>query len=457
MNHHTQSPWTPSSWKTKSISQQAEYPDPEALSHELVQLKLLPPVVTVQEIKLLKEQLIDVYNGKGFILQMGDCAEKFADCSIEAVHHKALFYDLLGNLFSEITKIPSLVIGRMAGQFAKPRSELYETVNGQKIMSFKGENINGFELHDRVPDPKRMTEGYFKSIAVLNCLRQIKDTNTCCPELSDKLQRLNIEIMNNTNEQQCNSQQNLSGLIPGNNYEMKREIFTSHEALLLDFEDTQIREEEDKYYDLSAHFLWIGMRTNDTRGAHVEFFRGLENPIGVKLSKEVASSESSLMDLVQMIKVLNPDNQEGKLILITRFGARYVETALPKILKAVRDADLKVLWIVDGVHGNTQKVGDFKTRKLADVKEEILKTMHVFNDFGTRIHGIHLELTPEEVTECLGGNHFGVNEADLGKNYTSYCDPRLNFSQSVELVVEIAEKLRAYEKGHLESNISLLK
>lgn len=435
MNQDT---WTPSSWKNKPILQQAEYPDQKALQDELSKLKTLPPIVSIEEVKTLKETLAEVQNGKGFILQVGDCAEKFSDCSTQAIHHKVLFYDLLGNLFSKITNTPTVVIGRMAGQFAKPRSENYETVDGKKVMSFKGENINGFHAHERVPDPKRLTEGYEKSVAVVKDIRQLKESEVFCPYFHEKVQKMNNVSVNS---QDLTEEMGISEPLPlKNKIQVHRDMYISHEALLLDYEETQVREENNHFYNLSAHFLWIGMRTNCTSGAHVEFFRGLENPIGVKLSKEIANSESELKKLIDMIKLLNPKNEDGKLVLITRFGARYVEETLPKVMNAVSKEGLKVLWVVDAVHGNTQKVGNFKTRKLCDVRDEIIKTIQVFKKFGSKLHGLHLELTPEEVTECIGGSFFEIREEDLGRNYTSYCDPRLNFSQSIELIATVGQE-----------------
>lgn len=436
MNNDT---WTPSSYKTKPILQQAEYPDQTAYLDELSKLKSLPPIVSADEVNTLRKTLIDAQHGKAFILQVGDCAEKFSDCSTQAIHHKVLFYDLLGNLFTKITNTPTVVIGRMAGQFAKPRSETHETVDGKKVMSFKGENINGYHAHERVPCPKRMTEGYEKSVAVMADIRQLKEGEIFCPHFNEKVQKINSVA---TNSQDLLEEMGFSEPIPlKEKTHIHRDMYISHEALLLDYEETQVRESHKKFYNLSAHFLWIGMRTNCTSGAHVEFFRGLENPIGVKLSKEIASNETELKKLIDMIKLLNPKNEEGKLILITRFGARYVEETLPKVMHAVANEDLKVMWVVDAVHGNTQKVGNFKTRKLCDVRDEIIKTIQIFKKYGSILHGVHLELTPEEVTECLGGSFFEIREEDLGRNYTSYCDPRLNFSQSVELIATIGQEI----------------
>lgn len=440
MHHDPSSLWSPTTWKTKPASQQAEYPNLDAYTEELNKLKLLPPIIAPKEVHNLKESLVDVYNGKGFILQIGDCAEKFADCNTETIQHKVLFYDLLGNLFTKITQTPAVVIGRMAGQFAKPRTDLYEIVNGTKIMNFKGENINGFDVNDRTPDPKRMTEGYFKSAAIMNYIRQMKGVDVSCSHFNEKITNLNTEITNANNNSQEKCQ--LENFPVKDKIKVKRDIFVSHEALHLDYEDTQVREERGKYYDLSSHFLWIGMRTNMTGGAHVEFFRGLENPIGVKLQKEVANSQEDLKRMIEMIKLLNPKNEIGKLVLIVRFGARYVEDTLPKVLKAVLQEDLKVLWVVDGVHGNTVKVGNVKTRKLDDVREEVLKTVKVFKEMGARLHGVHLELTPDEVTECMGGSFFEVTENDLERCYTSYCDPRLNFSQSIELISALGHEMK---------------
>lgn len=439
MNQETQI-WTSSSWKRKPITQQAEYPDLQLLEEELAKLKdTHPSVITPKEVHRLKETLVDVYNGNGFILQVGDCAEKFEDCSAEAIRHKVMFYDLLGNLYSKVTKTPAVVIGRMAGQFAKPRSETFETVDGKKVFSFKGENINGFHTHERTPCPKRLTEGHFKSLGVMNHIRQMKHAEVTCSHFVEKVKKLNTEHFK---EAEASRPQYLVEPLPlEDKVKIERDVYVSHEALLLDYEETQVRVEDNKHYNLSAHFLWIGMRTNMVDGAHVEFFRGIENPIGIKLSKEVAATGESLKKLVDMVKLLNPKNEAGKLVLITRFGARYVESTMPKLIRAINDEGLKVLWLVDAVHGNTQKVGNFKTRKYEDVHEEIVNTIRVFRESGARLHGVHLEVTPEEVTECLGGTNFTVKEEDLGKNYTSLCDPRLNFSQSIELINAVAQEM----------------
>lgn len=431
--------WTPSSWKTKPITQKTDYHDQEALNEQLELLKSLPPIVDHSEVKTLKETLTEVQNGKGFILQVGDCAERFADCDSKVINHKLLFYDMLGNLFTKITQTPAVVIGRMGGQFAKPRSENYETINGTKVMSFKGENINGYHSHERTPCPKRMTEGYQKSVSVVSDIKKLRDREVSCPHFNEKVQKINFA---HSNSMESTEEKHLPEPLPLHpEVKIHRDIYISHEALLLDYEETQVRNHEDKHFNLSAHFLWIGMRTNALSGAHVEFFRGVENPIGVKLSKEVAANETELNKLIDMIKILNPRNETGKLVLITRFGARYVEETLPKVMNAVAKEELNVLWVVDAVHGNTQKIGDFKTRKLCDVREEIIRTIQVFKQFKAKLHGVHLELTPEEVTECIGGSFFEIKEEDLGRNYTSYCDPRLNFSQSVELISAVAKEL----------------
>jgi len=433
--------WTSSSWKRKPITQQAEYSDLQILEEELSKLKNHhPSIITPKEVLKLKETLVDVYNGKGFILQVGDCAERFADCSIDAVRHKVLFYDLLGNLFTKIAKTPAVVIGRMAGQFAKPRSELYETVDGKKVYSFKGENINGYHPNERTPCPKRLTEGHLKSLGVMNHIRQMKHAEITCAHFLEKVKKINQETFKESGD--IVQSKVLEEPLPfEEKVKLEREVFVSHEALMLDYEETQVKVEDNKHFNLSAHFLWIGMRTNMVDGAHVEFFRGIENPVGIKLSKEVAATEEDLKKLINMIKMLNPNNEPGKLVLIARFGARYVEATLPKVVKAVLDEGLKVLWVIDAVHGNTQKVGSHKTRKFDDVLEEIVTGIKVFRDFGTKLHGVHLELTPEEVTECLGGSCFEIKEEDLGKNYTSYCDPRLNFSQSIELINTVAQEM----------------
>jgi 3-deoxy-7-phosphoheptulonate synthase len=351
-----------------------------------------------------------------------------------------LFYDLLGNLFTKVTGSPAVVIGRMAGQFAKPRSETYETVDGKKVYSFKGENVNGFHAHERTPCPKRLTEGHLKSMGVMNHIRQMKHAEVTCAHFLEKVKKVNQETFKDCNE--YSQSQIINEPLPfDDKVKVERDVYVSHEALMLDYEETQVRIEENKHYNLSAHFLWIGMRTNMIDGAHVEFFRGIENPIGIKLSKEVAATEEDLKKLIDMIKMLNPKNEAGKLVLIARFGARYVEATMPKVLKAVLDEGLKVLWVIDAVHGNTQKIAGFKTRKLEDVREEIITGIRVFREFGAKLHGVHLELTPEEVTECLGGSCFEIKEDDLGKNYTSLCDPRLNFSQSIELINAVAQEM----------------
>jgi 3-deoxy-7-phosphoheptulonate synthase len=359
----------------------------------------------------------------------------FSDCNDKVIENKIMFYDTMAKMFTEISSLPVTVVGRIAGQYAKPRTDLYETINGEKVFSFKGDNVHEFEASMRNPDPKRMTEGYFRSAATMNYIRQLKEEDLDAENINEKIDKFMKEKKNGFTK--------LQSLQPKKDIKINPNVFISHEALLLAYEEALTREKKDKYYALSGHLLWIGFRTTNLEGAHVEFFRGLENPVGIKVSKEFVASDEELEKLMTMIRILNPTNREGKIVLITRLGARNVENTLPKIIKAVKYQELKVVWFCDGVHGNTQKASSgIKTRKIDDVQEEILKTMKILKSFDQALNGVHLETSPEEVTECVGGCFNEIKEDDLEKNYTSLCDPRLNFYQCLEVLHDVAKELK---------------
>lgn len=430
----TQKLWSLASWKTKPISQQPVYPCQQELENELNKIKHLPPIVNPKEIDTLASKLADAYNGKEFVLQLGDCAELFADCNHKTIEKKAIFFELMGKVFEELSGRKVTIIGRIGGQYAKPRTDSHEVIDGEKVVSFKGENIHDYDPKNRTPDPKRLTEGYFRSVSTVNYLRQLNQNDVLCKTFSQKVDKylkhheVNIEGLNLVSTQQI--------------INLSHNVYTSHEALLLPFEEALTREtDEGSFYALSAHFLWIGFRTCFLDGAHVEFFRGLENPVGIKVGKDLIVDEESVANLITMIKLLNPLNREGKIVLITRLGARNVETYLPKIIEAVKNEGLKIVWFCDGVHGNTQKINGTKTRKIDDVQGEILSTLKILKSYDLSLHGVHLEATPDEATECIGGKLDEITEQDLDKNYTSLCDPRLNFYQTLELVSKVASEL----------------
>lgn len=464
--------WTPSSWRSKPIKQSPPYPDPEPLASAVEELTGLPPLVHPNEIDALKAHLRDVAQGDAFLLQGGDCAELFDYCRQAPIESKIKLLLQMSVVLIWGTNKRVVRIGRMAGQYAKPRSSPTEMVQGREVPSFKGDIINGFRLEDREITPARLVKAYHYSAATLNYIRAalasgIADLHRPLdwglghvrdPELKAKYSAIASSI------QQTLRFLQVINARPGELESV--ELFTSHEGLLLEYEQALTRLLEKpapgssrnrgptpdaggsgaprkEYYDTSAHFIWIGDRTRQIDHAHVEFFRGIANPIGVKVGPTTPAS-----DLLSLLRTLNPDREPGKITLITRYGASKVRGLLPTHIRAVEDSEYRrtVVWQCDPMHGNTLSTDTgIKTRRFGDIYRELEETLRIHKEEGSYLGGMHLELTGDAVTECLGGSE-GLDEDDLSTNYTSFCDPRLNEKQALELAFLVADHFSREQK-----------
>lgn len=422
--------WAPSSWKAKPVCQMAEWEDKVVAEKVLKKLSCLPPLVQSVEVDRLRIQLAEAGRGERFIVQGGDCAERFIDCEQDRLEKQIKLMLQLGMVTKSIMGIDPLVICRIAGQYGKPRSKPTEIVEGVgEVMSFKGDNINGFEVKDRKWDPERLLQGYFHSAATLNFLRSY--VQSASPEI---LAAINVGAL--TGAKELESIRTVAAEVLTKSMSgAQTEFYTSHEAMQLDLEESLTRKVGDKYYNLGAHLIWIGDRTRQLDGGHMEYFKGVSNPIGVKVGPSMKNAE-----LTELVQILNPDKQEGRLLLITRYGAAKIEEFLPGHIEAVKASGVPVVWQCDACHGNgiVAKSNKFKTRDTADILSEISKCMAVHKKCGSVLGGIHLEMTGQEgVTECLGGC-VGLTEKGLEANYETYCDPRLNYAQAVEMVHKVA-------------------
>ncbi|KAL2018394.1 hypothetical protein VTK56DRAFT_872 [Thermocarpiscus australiensis] len=448
--------WTPDSWRSKPIKQCPEYPDKEALTKSVSELKRLPPIVHPCEIERLKKHLRDVARGEAFLLQGGDCAELFDYCEQNAIESKIKLLLQMSLVLIWGADRRVVRIGRMAGQYAKPRSSPMETINGRQVPSFRGDILNGFHPDERELDPNRLVRAYHHSSATLNYIRAaissgIADLHRPLnwglghvrdPALKAKYQEavtFLTDMLRFMHTIGADKSEKLHTV----------DLYTSHEGLLLEYEQSLTRLLDDpssppshprkQYYDTSAHFLWIGDRTRQLDHAHVEFFRGIANPLGVKVGPTTPAS-----DLLALLRTLNPAREPGKITLITRYGADKVASLLPAHIRAVEDSEYArtVVWQCDPMHGNTQSVGGgIKTRRFSDIFSELQQTLRIHKEQGSYLGGVHLELTGDAVTECLGGSE-GLDEDDLSTNYTSFCDPRLNEKQALELAFLIADHYR---------------
>ena len=446
--------WSPSSWREKPILQQPTYPNQAELEKVLTELKNYPPLVFAGEARSLKSSLADVVNGKGFLLQGGDCAESFSE--FQAANIRDTFKALLqmAVVMTYAGGLPVVKVGRLGGQFAKPRSSDTETINGVTLDSYRGDIINGVEFtaEARTPDPERMLKAYNQSASTLNLLRafasggladlhQVHKWNLDFAhqgEVSKKYEALAQDIGKSLQFMEACG-------VTSKTYRTLREtdFYTSHEALLLPYEEAFTRKDSltGEWYDTSAHMLWIGDRTRQLDGAHVEFLSGVNNPIGIK-----AGPSMDPEDLVRLANKLNPENEAGRLNVIVRMGADKVGDGMPALIRAVEREGLKVLWSCDPMHGNTIKSSNnFKTRPVDDVLREMKQFFQVHKSEGTFGGGVHLEMTGKNVTECIGGS-FTVTEEDLSSRYHTHCDPRLNADQALELAFLIADSLKEGQK-----------
>jgi len=434
--------WSPNSWREFPIKQQPEYEDKELLKSIEKEIAKYPPLIFAGEARNLQKELVKAGRGEAFIIQGGDCAESF----------DAFNADVIKNLFKLILQMsvvmtysngkPVVKIGRIAGQFAKPRSSDYEEIDGIKLPSYRGDIINDikFTAEARKPDPKRMIKAYNQSAATMNLLRAFSRGGLA--DLTE-VHRWNLDFIKDhplgKKYEELSKQIDkavtflkAAGIDSNNTLQLRQTtVFTSHEALLLNYEEALTRKDSitGDWYNCSAHMLWIGDRTRGLGDAHIEYFRGIKNPIGCKVGPSMEPTE-----LINLIDALNPDNEEGKLNLIVRMGADKISELYPPLLRAVRDAGKNVVWTIDPMHGNVEKSSTgFKTRDFDNILSEVKQFMDIHEAEGTIAAGIHLEMTGENVTECTGSLSSPITEADLGSRYHTQCDPRLNANQALEL------------------------
>ncbi len=442
--------WSPNSWKNYTIKQLPNYPDQNKLENVEKQLSNFPPLVFAGEARSLQQQLAKVSEGKGFLLQGGDCAESFAEHSADNIRDTFRVLMQMASTMTFGAKCPIVKVGRMAGQFAKPRSADTETIDGVELPSYRGDIVNGieFDAQKRIPDPERQISAYRQSASTINLLRSFAKGGYA--DLK-KVHRWTQQFLTDTpqGERYKDMEQKITESIEfmeacGINSISAPQLttvdfYTSHEALLLGYEQalTRLDSTSGDYYATSAHMLWIGDRTRQPDSAHVEFMSGIKNPIGIKCGPSMTSQ-----DLVTLLNKLNPQNEAGRITLITRFGHEDVEKYLPTLIRSVEKEGLKVVWSCDPMHGNTIKTSNgYKTRPVDNIFAEIKSFIQVHKAEGTHAGGVHFEMTGQNVTECIGGGQ-DITEEDLSSRYHTHCDPRLNASQSLELSFLIAEALR---------------
>jgi len=439
--------WSPESWKKRPVAQQVRYPDADALRDALEQLVQLPPLVSSWEVETLKQQLAEAAQGKRFLLQGGDCSETFDDCRSSVIANKLKILLKMSLVLVYGSKKKVITVGRLAGQYAKPRSAETETRNGVTLPSYRGNLINypGFTPELRRPDPQLLLRGYERASLTLNFIRALVDGGFADfhhPELWD-LDFVNHSVHSDVYRRMMTAigdsvsfMETMIGVpICGSR---QCEFFTSHEGLHLDYEQAKTRQVPRRtgWYNLTAHFPWIGDRTRALDGAHVEYFRGIANPIGVKIGP-TATAENVLA----LADVLNPGNEPGRLTFIHRFGAGKIERHLPSLIEAVMRSGKTVLWCCDPMHGNTITANNnMKTRNFDDILSELESAFAIHQKMGSILGGVHFELTGENVTECIGGAR-GLTETDLDKAYESNVDPRLNYEQALEMSLLIARNM----------------
>ncbi|CAL0300818.1 unnamed protein product [Lupinus luteus] len=441
--------WSIDSWKKKKALQLPEYPDQNALDQVLQTLHSYPPIVFAGEARNLEEKLGQAAMGNAFLLQGGDCAESFKEFSANNIRDTFRVILQMGVVLMFGGQIPIIKVGRMAGQFAKPRSDSFEEKNGVKLPSYRGDNVNGdaFDSASRIPDPQRMIRAYCQSVATLNLLRAFATGGYAAMQ---RVSQWNLDFMENSEQgdryrelahrvDEALGFMSVAGLTADHPIMATTDFWTSHECLLLPYEQVLTREDSTSglYYDCSAHMLWVGERTRQLDGAHVEFLRGVANPLGIKVSDKMDPRE-----LVKLIDILNPKNKPGRITVIVRMGAENMRVKLPHLVRAVRSAGQIVTWVSDPMHGNTIKApSGLKTRSFDSIRAELRAFFDVHDQEGSYPGGVHLEMTGQNVTECVGGSKT-ITYDDLSSRYHTHCDPRLNASQSLELAFAISQRLR---------------
>jgi len=442
--------WTPESWRGKEALQQPAYADADALATAEARIASLPPLVFAGEARALTAGLADVAEGRAFLLQGGDCAESFAEFSADTIRDTFRVILQMSAALTYGAAMPIVKVGRIAGQFAKPRSGNTERQGDKELPSYRGDIVNdiAFESNAREPDPGRMERAYSQAASGLNLLRAFAGGGYA--DLHN-VHRWNLGFVENSPQaekyramadriSEAIDFMEACGITPETAPQLRKtEFFTSHEGLLLPFEQalTRIDSTSGNWYATSAHMLWVGDRTRQPDGAHIEFLRGVKNPIGIKCGPTLGADE-----LLNLIKILNPENEPGRLTLICRYGADKVGEHLPALIQAVEREGAKVVWSCDPMHGNTVKTDTgFKTRPFERVLKEVENFFVVHRTEGTHAGGVHFEMTGKDVTECIGGAQ-AITAENLSDRYHTHCDPRLNASQALELAFMIAENIR---------------
>ena len=441
--------WSPDSWRSKKAKHIPQYEDKEELANSLNKIKEYPPLVFAGEARSLKSRLSEVAQGKAFLLQGGDCAESFADFHPDNIRDTFKVILQMAVVLTFGSSCPVVKVGRIAGQFAKPRSQNTEIINGKELESYKGDIINGIEFtkETRKPDPVRLIRAYNQSASTLNLIRAFSQGGFAN---LNKIHQWNLNFVEEENAKkfreislridECLAFMNACGINEKNVRQLyETEFYTSHEALLLDYEEamTRIDSTTGKWYDVSAHMLWVGDRTRQLDGAHIEFLKGIENPLGIKVGPSTDSEE-----LIEILEVLNPNNEFGRVTLICRMGSDKINSILPNIINKVKKEGNNVVWTCDPMHGNTIKSNTgYKTRPLANIFSEIQKFFQIHKSLDTYPGGVHLEMTGQDVTECMGGLQ-EITDEDLKNRYHTFCDPRLNASQSLELAFLLSDYLK---------------
>lgn len=443
--------WSPSSWQKKPIQQVPDYPDAEKLADVYKEVGSYPPLVFAGEVRALKNYLARVSRGEAFLMQGGDCAESFAEHGADNIRDFLRVFLQMAVVLTYAAKLPVVKVGRIAGQFAKPRSAPMEKIGDVELPSYRGDIINGidFTSQDRIPDPERMKKAYRQSAATLNLLRAfaqggfanlthvhewmlgfVKDT----PQ-SERYEALADQIAD------ALAFMRACGVEPETSLELRTtDLYTSHEALLLGYEEalTRVDSQTGQYYATSGHMIWIGDRTRQPDHAHVEYCRGIKNPLGIKCGPSLSPD-----GLLELLDILDPEREAGRITLICRYGAENVEKHLPGLIRAVEKEGRPVVWSCDPMHGNTIKASTgYKTRPFDRILSEVRSFFDVHEAEGTYGGGIHVEMTGQRVTECTGGAH-AISDEDLSSRYRTHCDPRLNADQSLELAFLLAEEIRS--------------
>ena len=449
--------WKPNSWRNYPVVQMPTYPDQSKVNSVEAKLSFKPPLVFAGEVQALKKSLALAEKGNAFILQGGDCAESFSQFSANGIRDTFKVLLQMAVILTYGSSIPIIKIGRIAGQFAKPRSSDVEIIDGIELPSYRGDMINDMEFNKtaRQPDPQRLIDGYEQSAATLNLIRAFAQGGMANLE---KVHEWTLGFLNNTPEtdkyreianriSESLNFMKACGLTSSSVPQLREtDFFTSHEALLLNYEEALTREDtitaEKGWYATSAHLLWVGDRTRQFDHGHIEYLSGIQNPVGIKCGPSLEKD-----DLIRLLDKVNPNNETGKVVLICRMGSEKVNEHLPKLIKNIKANGKNVTWCCDPMHGNTIKASNgYKTRRVAEILNEVNNFFLVHKSEGTLPGGVHFEMTGSNVTECLGGAN-EVKESDLGSRYHTHCDPRLNGSQSLELAFLVSDLIKSFRNG----------